>query len=108
MTQRNAYTPRDYPPPLDCLPQDQKLAWPAEPPGVERWDSSSPSSVMTDSEKPSSKESFKEIRARAEAADVVAQFNLGWMNDEGENVPLDDTEAVRWYRLAADQRGLRP
>jgi len=30
------------------------------------------------------------------------------MNDEGENVPLDDTEAVRWYRLAADQRGLRP
>ena len=37
--------------------------------------------------------------ARAEA-----QFNLGVRYDTGEGVPQDYAEAVRWYRLAADQR----
>ena len=32
-----------------------------------------------------------------------AQFNLGLMYDKGEGVPQDDAEAVRWYRLAAEQ-----
>ena len=27
---------------------------------------------------------------------------IGWMYDNGEGVPEDDAEAVRWYRLAAD------
>ena len=32
-----------------------------------------------------------------------AQNNLGVMYANGEGVPEDDAEAVRWYRLAADQ-----
>ena len=32
-----------------------------------------------------------------------AQLNLGSMYEEGRGVPQDETEAVRWYRLAADQ-----
>ena len=30
-------------------------------------------------------------------------YNLGVMYANGRGVPLDDAEAVRWYRLAADQ-----
>ena len=29
--------------------------------------------------------------------------NLGVMYDEGTGVPEDDAEAVRWFRLAAEQ-----
>lgn len=32
-----------------------------------------------------------------------AQFALGIMYDEGQGVPKDDREAVRWYRMAAEQ-----
>ena len=32
-----------------------------------------------------------------------AQFNLGAMYGTGRGVPQDDAEAVRWYRLAAEQ-----
>ena len=32
-----------------------------------------------------------------------AQTNLGWMYENGRSVPQDDAEAVRWYRLAAEQ-----
>jgi TPR repeat protein len=45
------------------------------------------------------------LRARAEQGDASAQHNLGVMYDNGQGVPEDDAEAVRWYRLAAD-RGL--
>ena len=44
-----------------------------------------------------------EIRALAEAGDAESQVNLGVMYDTGRGVPQDDAEAVRWYRLAADQ-----
>ena len=30
-------------------------------------------------------------------------YNLGLMYDSGEGVPEDDKEAVKWYRLAAEQ-----
>ena len=33
----------------------------------------------------------------------MAQFFLGHMYDHGEGVPQDYAEAVKWYRLAADQ-----
>ena len=42
-------------------------------------------------------------RVQAEAGDASAQFNLGVMYDNGEGVPEDDAEAVRWYRMAAEQ-----
>ncbi len=48
-------------------------------------------------------ESIDELRARAEAGDAEAQYNLGLMYVNGEGVPEDDVEAVRLFRLAADQ-----
>ena len=43
------------------------------------------------------------LRARAEAGVAVAQYDLGVMHANGLGVPEDDAEAMRWYRLAADQ-----
>ena len=42
-------------------------------------------------------------RVQAEAGDADAQETLGLMYDDGEGVPEDDAEAVRWYRMAARQ-----
>ena len=39
----------------------------------------------------------------AQQGNALAQYNLGWMLDNGEGVPEDDAEAVRWYRKAAEQ-----
>ena len=44
-----------------------------------------------------------DLLARAEQGDAAAQSDLGLMYATGEGVPEDDTEAVRWYRLAAAQ-----
>ena len=44
-----------------------------------------------------------ETRERANAGDAIAQERLGIMYYNGEGVPQDYVEAVRWYRLAADQ-----
>ena len=45
----------------------------------------------------------EQVRARADQGDAAAQINLGAMYAAGAGVPQDDREAVRWYRLAADQ-----
>ena len=34
---------------------------------------------------------------------AIAQFNLGYMYDQGEGVPQDYKLAVEWYRIAAEQ-----
>ena len=39
----------------------------------------------------------------AEKGNVQAQINLGLMHANGEGVPQDDVETVKWFRLAADQ-----
>ena len=44
-----------------------------------------------------------ELVERAEAGDADAQLNLGYMYDHGDGVPENDVEAVKWFRLAADQ-----
>lgn len=44
-----------------------------------------------------------ELRARAEAGDASAQYYLGDRYDIGLDVPEDKAEAVRWFRLAAEQ-----
>jgi len=44
-----------------------------------------------------------ELRAAANAGDAGAQFILGNTYLTGQGVPQDDVEAVRWYRLAAEQ-----
>ena len=41
------------------------------------------------------------FRNYAEQGNTIAQSNLGFMYANGEGVPKDDAEAVRWYRLAA-------
>jgi hypothetical protein len=38
-----------------------------------------------------------------EQGDAGAQFNLGWMYDNGQGVVQDYKEAIKWYRLAAEQ-----
>ena len=46
-----------------------------------------------------------EIRRQAEQGDPEAQYNLGNMYFNGEGVPQDAPEAVRWYRLPAGEQG---
>ena len=43
------------------------------------------------------------IKKAAEQGDVKAQFYLGFMYAQGDGVPEDDAEAVRWYQMAAEQ-----
>ena len=49
----------------------------------------------------SQQEFIDELRVLAE--DAEAQVTLGLAYSFGRGVPQDDVEAVRWYRLAADQ-----
>ena len=39
----------------------------------------------------------------AESGDAAAQLELGVMYNFGQGVLQDDTEAVRWHRLSAEQ-----
>ena len=43
------------------------------------------------------------IRLVAEQGDAAEQNNLGGMYATGRGVPQDETEAARWFRLAAEQ-----
>jgi uncharacterized protein len=43
------------------------------------------------------------IKPLATQGNADAQTNLGWMYENGQRVPKDDKEAVKWYRLAAAQ-----
>ena len=43
------------------------------------------------------------LRAKAEQGDAEAQLNLGFMYAQGQGVPQDDAEGIKWYRLAAEQ-----
>jgi hypothetical protein len=42
-------------------------------------------------------------RARAEHGDARAQADLGYMYAHAQGVPLNYSEALTWYRKAADQ-----
>ena len=42
-------------------------------------------------------------RKQAESGDAVAQNKLGLCYANGDGVPKDLSEAVRWYRKAAEQ-----
>ena len=46
---------------------------------------------------------LKEFRPLAEQGNADAQFNLGFMYENGLGVPQDYAEAVKWYRNAAEQ-----
>ena len=38
------------------------------------------------------------FRLVAEQGDSAAQYNLGFIYDNGQGVPQNDKEAVKWYR----------
>jgi TPR repeat protein len=43
------------------------------------------------------------LKPLAEQGFAEAQYNLGFLYDEGEGVTQDYAEAAKWYRLAAEQ-----
>ena len=45
---------------------------------------------------------FAETKAKAEAGDAIAQYNLGVMYEKGQGVEQDFKEAVKWWQKAAD------
>ena len=45
----------------------------------------------------------KATRTLAEQGDAQAQYRLGYSYHYGQGVPLNNDEALRWYRKAADQ-----
>ncbi|GAB4233825.1 MAG: hypothetical protein Tsb0032_39480 [Kiloniellaceae bacterium] len=46
---------------------------------------------------------LREWQPLAEAGDAAAQYNIALMYQRGEGVRQDYAEALRWYRLAAEQ-----
>ena len=48
-------------------------------------------------------EALKILTTDAENGVAEAQYSLGAMYANGEGVPQDDQEAMKWYRLAAEQ-----
>lgn len=52
---------------------------------------------------PSAVQELDELRARAAAGEADAQAKLGFRYASGEGVAEDAVEAVRWFRLAAEQ-----
>jgi len=46
---------------------------------------------------------FEEIKRLAGQGVAEAQNSLGVMYDNGRGVPESDAEAVKWFRLAAEQ-----
>lgn len=45
----------------------------------------------------------EELRAAAARSDLEAQFELGWLLEEGEAVEENEAEAAEWYRKAAER-----
>src|ERR1019366_3953311 len=46
---------------------------------------------------------FLEFKSKAERGDAQAQSNLGLCYAQGRGVAKDDVEAVKWFRMAAEQ-----
>ena len=49
------------------------------------------------------RQAFEKWKPLAEQGDAEAQFHLGEKYDTGLGVTQDDKEAVKWYRLSAEQ-----
>jgi len=60
-------------------------------------------SVQGQNESSEQTPSIAEIRSNAEAGDAEAQLNLGFRYHDGEGVPQDYAEALKWLRMAAEQ-----
>ena len=46
---------------------------------------------------------LEQLRKAAELGDPKAQDDLGLRYSRGEEIPQDHKQAVRWYRLSAEQ-----
>lgn len=46
---------------------------------------------------------FRLWRPLAEAGNAEAQYNIGYMYDYGEGLPVDDQQAIYWFTAAAEQ-----
>ena len=46
---------------------------------------------------------FKDWKPLAEQGDAAAQYNLGYMYNNGKGVPQNYTQALYWYKKAAEQ-----
>jgi TPR repeat protein len=46
---------------------------------------------------------ISELKHKAEMGEAAAEYQLGTMYFQGQGVPQDYAEAMRWYRKAADQ-----
>ena len=51
----------------------------------------------------SAQDDLDTVRQAAEQGDATAQFNLGVVRQSARVSSEDDAEAVRWYRMAAEQ-----
>ena len=49
------------------------------------------------------KTKIEELRAEAEKGNVQAQFKLGWVYDQGDEVEQDYSKAAKWYLKAAEK-----
>ena len=50
---------------------------------------------------------LEKLIQQASQGDADTQYNLGVMYDFGQGVPQDYAQAVKWYRLAADQEHVK-
>ena len=46
---------------------------------------------------------FEEVLRLAEQGDLITQFELGAMYRDGDGVPQNNVEAVKWFSKAAEQ-----
>ncbi len=56
---------------------------------------------------PSNKNSYESLQKAADRGDAKAQNSLGWCYAIGRVVAQDLSEAVEWYKKAAEQRNTR-
>ena len=62
-----------------------------------------PAAVFCGGKADSGGTSVSELQKAAEKGDPESQYNLGVCYEDGDGVPRDAQEAVKWYRKAADQ-----
>ena len=59
--------------------------------------------VQSSTNRPLSSAQITELQHKAEAGDLTAQLSLGRAYEDGNGVPQNDNQAVKWYRAAAEQ-----
>ena len=87
----------------DGVPEDDKEAMKWYKLAGEQGNVDAQKKVQEFQKKIAEQNELRELQARAKRGDADAQFSLGLMYDMGKGVSEDDKEAVKWYKLAAEQ-----